>query len=98
MARFPAFRWDEVDVMERWSLSARRRPDKLTCRERSGPLPKTRKLQLMVALLADRSVQEGRLQILIRNQILILAMPPKPTGGIAAYGHRLQFFRAHNMH
>jgi hypothetical protein len=25
-------------------------------------------------------------------------MPPEPTGGIAAYGHRLQFFHAHNIH
>ena len=25
-------------------------------------------------------------------------MPPEPTCSIAAYGHRLQFFRAHNIH
>lgn len=37
--------------------------------------------------LADWFVQGGRLTVLMRNQILILAMPPEPTGGEAAGGH-----------
>jgi hypothetical protein len=32
------------------------------------------------------------------NQIVILTMPPKPTGGIAADGNDLQFFCTHNIH
>lgn len=32
------------------------------------------------------------------NQIVIVAMPSKPTGGIAADGNDLQLFCTHNIH